>query len=106
MIRKLRVARHSKRAQPLRNMVNQKARPFILYIGADWVDQKHDAVTIDEGGQKLGTIRIARLLKGLVMLEIWLVSLSEKQSKERKASSAVFPKPVPAESSISCKVLP
>lgn len=57
----------------------------MLYIGVDWADQKHDALAIDEGGHKLGSIRVAHTPEGLARLDSWLSSLLGDQSKEQMA---------------------
>lgn len=57
----------------------------MLYIGVDWADQKHDALAIDEGGHKLGSIRVAHTPEGLARLDTWLSSLLGEQSKEQMA---------------------
>jgi transposase len=57
----------------------------MLYIGVDWADQKHDALALNDAGQKLGSIRVAHTPEGLARLDAWLSSLLGDQSKEQVA---------------------
>lgn len=57
----------------------------MLYTGIDWADQKHDALALDEAGQKLGTIRVPHTAEGLAKLDAWLLQLLGHQDKEQMA---------------------
>jgi transposase len=57
----------------------------MLYIGVDWADQKHDALALDETGQKLGVIRVPHTTEGLATLDAWLVQILGHQDKEQIA---------------------
>src|SRR2546421_8445986 len=58
---------------------------FMFYAGIDWADQKHDGLVLDEGGRKLGSIRVSHTKEGLDKLDSWLSSLLGGQSKEQMA---------------------
>ena len=42
------------------------------YAGIDWADQHHDAVVIDEAGQRVATLRVAHTAEGLAELTTFL----------------------------------
>src|SRR5579885_3266553 len=57
----------------------------MLYAGIDWADQKHDALVLDEGGRKLGTLRVSHTPEGLAKLDDWLAQLMGTQEREQMA---------------------
>jgi len=55
------------------------------YTGIDWADEHHDAVTIDEKGRKLGSIRVDHTPQGLAKLDGFLMQISGSAPKEQMA---------------------
>ena len=47
------------------------------YAGIDWADQHHDAVVIDEGGKRVGALRVAHTAEGLGTLVAFLQGLGD-----------------------------
>jgi transposase len=47
------------------------------YAGIDWADQHHDAVVIDEGGQRVAAIRVAHDADGLAKLTTFLKGIGD-----------------------------
>jgi hypothetical protein len=47
------------------------------YAGIDWADQHHDAVVIDEGGQRVAAIRVAHDADGLAKLSTFLQGIGD-----------------------------
>src|SRR5258708_22412984 len=46
--------------------------PTMWYAGIDWVDDHHDAVVIDEQGQRVASCRVAHTPDGLAQLVTFL----------------------------------
>jgi transposase len=47
------------------------------YAGIDWADQHHDAVVIDEAGQRVATLRVAHTAAGLADLTTFLKGIGD-----------------------------
>ena len=47
------------------------------YAGIDWADQHHDAVVIDEAGQRVATLRVAHTTEGLAELTTFLRGIGD-----------------------------
>jgi len=47
------------------------------YAGIDWADQHHDAVVIDEAGQRVATLRVAHTAEGLAELTTFLQGIGD-----------------------------
>ena len=47
------------------------------YAGIDWADQHHDAVVIDEAGQRVATLRVAHTAEGLADLTTFLRGIGD-----------------------------
>lgn len=55
------------------------------FCGIDWADDHHDASSIDENGQRLGSIRVAHSSEGLSQLDTYLERLAGPGSREQIA---------------------
>jgi transposase len=55
------------------------------FCGIDWANDHHDALGIDENGQRLGSIRVAHSPEGLSQLDAFLERLAAGESKEHVA---------------------
>src|SRR5579859_5868836 len=55
------------------------------FCGIDWANDHHDALGIDENGQRLGSIRVAHTPEGVSQLDGFLERLAEGVSKEQVA---------------------
>src|SRR5213083_166121 len=55
------------------------------YTGIDWADEHHDALTIDEKGHQMGSIRVDHTPQGLAKLTTFLQQIIGSQSKEQMA---------------------
>jgi transposase len=47
------------------------------YAGIDWADQHHDAVVIDEAGQRVAALRVAHTAEGLAALTTFLKGIGD-----------------------------
>src|SRR5690348_9429733 len=55
------------------------------FCGIDWANDHHDALGIDENGQRLGSIHVAHTPEGLSQLDAFLEHLAEGMGKEQIA---------------------
>jgi transposase len=55
------------------------------FCGIDWANDHHDALTIDEQGRQLGSIRVAHTPEGLSKLDTYLENLAGEQGHEHVA---------------------
>jgi transposase len=55
------------------------------FCGIDWADEHHDALTIDEQGHQLGSIRVAHTPEGLSRLDSYLERIAGEQGREHVA---------------------
>ena len=55
------------------------------YTGIDWADEHHDALTIDEKGQQIGSIRVDHTPDGLAKLDAFLMQIIGSAPKEHMA---------------------
>lgn len=55
------------------------------FCGIDWADDHHDAVSIDERGQQLGSIRVAHSPEGLSQLDAYLERIAQPGGKDQLA---------------------
>ncbi len=55
------------------------------YTGIDWADEHHDALTIDEKGHQMGSIRVDHTPQGLAKLDTFLMQIIGSASKEQMA---------------------
>src|SRR6266702_948827 len=53
--------------------------------GIDWADEKHDALALDEGGHKIGSIQVTHTADGLAKLDAWLLHILGEQDKKQMA---------------------
>lgn len=57
----------------------------MFFAGIDWSDAKHDALVIDEAGQKLASVRVEHTPAGLAHLQTFLEQITGPDQKERMA---------------------
>lgn len=57
----------------------------MFFAGIDWSDAKHDALVIDETGQKLGSVRVEHTPEGLAKLNIFLEQITGLDQRENLA---------------------
>jgi transposase len=55
------------------------------FCGIDWANDHHDALSIDEQGQQLGSIRVAHTPQGLSQLDAYLERIAGPGGKEQVA---------------------
>ena len=55
------------------------------FCGIDWANDHHDALSIDENGQRLGSIRVAHSPEGLSQLETYLERMAGPGGREQLA---------------------
>ena len=55
------------------------------FCGIDWANDHHDALSIDENGQPLGSIRVAHSPEGLRQLDTYLERIAGPGSREQIA---------------------
>lgn len=55
------------------------------FCGIDWADDHHDAISIDEQGRQLGSIRVAHSLEGLSQLDSYLERIAGPGGKDQVA---------------------
>lgn len=55
------------------------------YVGIDWADTHHDALVLDEQGQRVGSVRVAHSPEGLANLTHFLAQSIGPQPKEQMA---------------------
>jgi transposase len=55
------------------------------YTGIDWADEHHDALTIDEQGHQMGSIRVDHTPQGLTKLDHFLMQIIGSAPKEHMA---------------------
>lgn len=55
------------------------------FCGIDWANDHHDAVSIDEHGQQVGSIRVAHSPQGLSQLDAYLEQVAGPDGKEQVA---------------------
>ena len=55
------------------------------YTGIDWADEHHDALTIDETGHQLGSIRVDHTPQGFAKLDTFLMQIIGSAPKEHMA---------------------
>jgi transposase len=55
------------------------------YTGIDWADEHHDALTIDEQGHQMGSIRVDHSPQGFDKLDAFLMQIISSASKEDMA---------------------
>jgi hypothetical protein len=63
----------------------QERSETMKFCGIDWADEHHDALSIDEQGQQLGSIRVAHSPEGLSQLDIYLERIAGPGGKEQVA---------------------
>jgi hypothetical protein len=47
------------------------------YAGIDWADEQHDAVVLDEAGQRVASLRVAHTAAGLAQLTPFLSGIGD-----------------------------
>jgi transposase len=57
----------------------------MFFAGIDWSDAKHDALVIDETGQKLGSVRVEHTPEGLAKLHTFLEQITGPHQRENLA---------------------
>ena len=65
------------KATTSQDLLTRKARVLMWYAGIDWADQHHDAVVIDEVGQRVAALRVAHTAAGLGELTTFLKGLGD-----------------------------
>lgn len=55
------------------------------FCGIDWANAHHDALSIDEQGHQLGSIRVAHTPEGLSQLDAYLTRLAASEGKDQVA---------------------
>ncbi len=55
------------------------------YSGIDWADEHHDALTIDEKGHQMGSIRVDHSPQGFAKLDNFLMQIIGSAPKEHMA---------------------
>src|SRR2546423_13699857 len=65
--------------------VLQRGAFLMWYTGIDWADEHHDALTIDEKGHQMGSIRVDHTPQGLAKLDTFLMQIIGSASKEQMA---------------------
>ena len=55
------------------------------YSGIDWADEHHDALTIDEKGHQIGSIRVDHTPQGFAKLDAFLMQIIGSAPKEHMA---------------------
>ena len=55
------------------------------YVGIDWADTHHDALVLDEQGQRVGSVRVAHSTQGLANLTHFLAQIIGPEPKEQMA---------------------
>jgi len=55
------------------------------YTGIDWADEHHDAMTIDEKGHQVGSIRVDHTPQGFARLDTFLMQIVGSAPKEQMA---------------------
>src|SRR5450755_1899814 len=63
----------------------QRGELLMWYTGIDWADEHHDALTIDETGHQLGSIRVDHTPQGFAKLDTFLQSIIATAPKEQMA---------------------
>src|SRR5450755_2438014 len=63
----------------------QERSAGMKFCGIDWANDHHDALTIDEQGRQLGSIRVAHTPEGLSKLDTYLENLAGEQGHEHVA---------------------
>jgi transposase len=51
------------------------------YAGIDWADEHHDVVVLDEGGKRVGTLRVAHSVEGMAKLTAFLKGMGDVASQ-------------------------
>ncbi|MFL5655868.1 MAG: hypothetical protein ACJ8CB_17030 [Ktedonobacteraceae bacterium] len=54
------------------------------YTGIDWADEHHDALTIDEKGHQIGSIRVDHTPQGFARLDVFLMQIIGSAPKEQQ----------------------
>src|SRR5229473_6803076 len=63
----------------------QRGALLMWYTGIDWADEHHDALTIDEKGHQMGSIRVDHSPQGFAKLDTFLGQIIGSESKEHMA---------------------
>src|SRR5450755_617536 len=63
----------------------QRGELLMWYTGIDWADEHHDALTIDETGHQLGSIRVDHTPQGFAKLDTFLMQIIGSAPKEQMA---------------------
>src|SRR5260370_39026264 len=63
----------------------QRGELLMWYSGIDWADEHHDALTIDEKGHQMGSIRGDQRPQGFAKLDRFLGQIIGSESKEHMA---------------------
>src|SRR5437660_8270964 len=63
----------------------QRGAFLMWYTGIDWADEHHDALTIDEKGHQMGSIRVDHSPQGFAKLDTFLMQIIGSASKEHMA---------------------
>src|SRR5438874_13168822 len=63
----------------------QRGELLMWYTGIDWADEHHDALTIDEKGHQMGSIRVDHSPQGFAKLDTFLGQIIGSESKEHMA---------------------
>src|SRR5450755_1711040 len=64
---------------------SQERRNLMKFCGIDWANDHHDALSIDEQGRQLGSIRVAHSPEGLNHLDAYLEGIAGEQGHEEVA---------------------
>src|SRR5260370_21953659 len=64
---------------------SQERRNLMKFCGSDWANDHHDALSIDEQGRQLGSMRVAHSAEGLSHLDAYVEHLSGAGGKEQIA---------------------
>jgi hypothetical protein len=66
-------------------MGKQERRALMWFCGIAWADEHHDALTIDEQGRQVASIRVAHTPEGLSQLDAYLQGIAGPDSREQMA---------------------
>src|SRR5712691_13223845 len=55
------------------------------FCGIDWANDHHDAVSLDEAGRQLGSIRVAHSPEGLSQLDTYLEGIAGPEGRQQIA---------------------
>ena len=86
----------------------RKAATPLWYAGIDWADQHHDAVVIDEAGQRVAALRVAHTAEGLADLTTFLKGIGDvaEHPDHLACSRPVSPEPASGTSTPAPKPTP